>query len=446
MGGQQFCTGATLIDTRGLDRVLAFDEARGLITVEGGIQWPALLAYLARSQSGRPQPWGIYQKQTGADRLTIAGALACNAHGRGLTLPPIVDQVESFVLMNATGDAVPCSRTEHPELFSLAIGGYGLFGIITQVTLRLQRALTLRRVVDIAETPGLMALLEGRVRDGFLYGDFQFAIDDRDGTFLKRGVCSCYEPVPPTTPLTANPVGFSAEEWAALIVDAHANKRRAFECFAARYLATSGQIYGSDQQLSAAYADDYHAVVDRALGCSTKGSEMITELYVPRDHFEAFMTGARAVLRRRRANVIYGTVRLIERDTETVLVWAREPWACIVLNLHVDHTADAVQRAAGTFRALIDTALFHGGTYYLTYHRWARPDQIERGHPSMRAFLEAKRRYDPDERFQSDWYRWHRAVFDSPRKSAAAVIRHEEHEGSRACSNLQAAPRAAARE
>jgi FAD/FMN-containing dehydrogenase len=412
MGGQQFCAGAMLIDMRGLNRVCAFDETRGQVTVEGGIQWPALLAFLATAQRGRPQPWGIYQKQTGADRLTIAGALSCNAHGRGLTLPPIVDQVESFVLMNGAGDELTCSRTRHPGLFALAIGGYGLFGIITRVTLRLQRALKLRRVVEMADTPGLIALLEDRVRSGFLYGDFQFAIDDRDETFLRRGVCSCYEPVASDTPLTESPVGFSAAEWAALIVDAHGNKRRAFERFADRYVATSGQIYGSDEQLSAAYTDDYHAVVDRALGGSIKGSEMITELYVPRDRFEPFMAGARAVLRQRRANVVYGTVRLIERDTETVLAWAREPWACIVLNLHIDHTSDGVRDAGDTFRALIDAAIRHGGTYYLTYHRWARPDQIERGHPAMRAFLEAKHRYDPDERFQSDWYRWHRQLFD----------------------------------
>ena len=33
---------------------------------------------------------GIVQKQTGADRLTIGGALAANIHGRGLRLQPFV--------------------------------------------------------------------------------------------------------------------------------------------------------------------------------------------------------------------------------------------------------------------------------------------------------------------------------------------------------------------
>ena len=98
MGGQQFGEGHLLMDMRDMNRVLAFDAENGSITVEGGIQWPQLLDHLNRTQEGRERQWGIYQKQTGADRLSLAGALSCNAHGRGLTLGPIVQQVESFDL------------------------------------------------------------------------------------------------------------------------------------------------------------------------------------------------------------------------------------------------------------------------------------------------------------------------------------------------------------
>ena len=150
MGGQQFGEGTLLVDTRALARVVSFDPARGHVTVEGGIQWPALLSALARLQRGQRHQWGIVQKQTGADRLTLAGALSCNAHGRGLAIGPIVQQVESFDLMDHTGTVRTCSRTQQPDLFRLAIGGYGLFGVITQVTLRLQPRVKVRRVVAIA--------------------------------------------------------------------------------------------------------------------------------------------------------------------------------------------------------------------------------------------------------------------------------------------------------
>ena len=158
MGGQQFGEGTILIDTRSLDRVLAFDAEAGLVTVEGGIQWPALFEQLERLQAGRAGRWGIHQKQTGADRLTLGGALACNAHGRGLTLGPIVQQVEAFDLVDCRGEVVTCSRTQNAELFGLAIGGYGLFGVISRITLRLRPRVKVRRVVAIGETPTIMVL------------------------------------------------------------------------------------------------------------------------------------------------------------------------------------------------------------------------------------------------------------------------------------------------
>ena len=102
--------------------------------------------------------------------------------------------------------------------------------------------------------------------------------------------------------------------------------------------------------------------------------------------------------------MIYGTVRMIERD-DGAIAWARERYACVIFNLHVEHTPQSIERAADAFRSLIDLGIAHGGTYYLTYHRWARRDQVECAYPQMRTFLALKREYDPEETFQSSWYR-----------------------------------------
>ena len=115
---------------------------------------------------------------------------------------------------------------------------------------------------------------------------------------------ACYEPVAAGTPLTDAPVQFSAEDWRRLTYLAHHDKDRAFDCYAERYLQTSGQVYWSDAQLAASYVDDYHVALDRALGACVAGTEMITELYVPRPALAAFMEDARTLLRDRRANVV----------------------------------------------------------------------------------------------------------------------------------------------
>src|SRR5258707_3394498 len=86
----------------------------------------------------------------------MAGTIAANAHGRGLKMKPFISDVESFVLVDATGTAHKCSRTENADLFRLVHGGYGLLGIVTSVQLRLTPRKKLERVVEIRTVDDLM--------------------------------------------------------------------------------------------------------------------------------------------------------------------------------------------------------------------------------------------------------------------------------------------------
>lgn len=65
----------------------------------------------------------------------------------------------------------------------------------------------------------------------------------------------------------------------------------------------------------------------------------------------------------------------------------------------------------GDFQRLIDLGLEFGGSYFLTYHRWARKDQVLQAYPQFPKFLRLKSKYDPKERFQSDWYRHYKSMF-----------------------------------
>jgi FAD/FMN-containing dehydrogenase len=81
------------------------------------------------------------------------------------------------------------------------------------------------------------------------------------------------------------------------------------------------------------------------------------------------------------------------------------------MNLHVDHDEDGRRKAADHFRRLIDRAIEFSGSYFPTYHRWATRRQVETCYPQMAEFLRLKRRYDPPEVFQSDWYRHYKQMF-----------------------------------
>jgi FAD/FMN-containing dehydrogenase len=406
MGGQQFGRDALHLDMTRFNRVLRFDKAKGHIEVESGIEWPELIEYLNREQAGQRNQWAIHEKQSGVDRVSLAGSLASNIHGRALALPPIIGDVESFVLVDAAGKLHTCSRKENVELFSLAIGGYGLFGIITHVTLRLVPRTKLERVVDIVAVKDLLPRVDERIRDGYLYGDCQYSTDLATDAETHGGVFSCYRPVDWDTPMPAEKKQLTADDWARLYVLARTNKKKAWEEYSNYYRTTSGQIYWSDiHQLAGAF-DSYRKAVD-----PRSGTEMITEVYVRRKDFVPLLAAARRDFLEQNVDVTYGTIRFIERDTESFLNWAREPSVCIICNLHVKHTEAGKRKAAADFRRIIDRAIEFGGRYYLTYHRWALRRQVEACYPQFVDFLQLKKKYDPQQRFQSEWYRHYRTMF-----------------------------------
>lgn len=410
MGGQQFATDSVSIDSRQLTRVLGFDRERGLIEAEAGIQWPKLIDFYLDAQRDGTHQWGIAQKQTGADTFTLGGSLSANVHGRGLAMKPLISNVESFMLINPDGKSVPCSRSENPELFRAVIGGYGLFGLIGRVTLRLTRRRKLRRVVEVIRSNDAHRRFTERIADGFLYGDFQFSIDEKSPDFLKVGVFSCYQPIPDDTPMSATK-RLDDSDWLGLLALAYTDRARGFQRYVDYYLSTNGQTYWSDTNQLSAYLPNYAQQLKEKIGGNDDSSLIITEIYVPREALADFLAQAAELLRTLGVPVIYGTVRLIEKDDESYLPWARESYACIIFNLLTVHTPKGMEATAQAFRALIDLAIARGGSYFLTYHRFATREQVTKCHPRFADFLALKKHYDPEERFQSDWYRHYRTVF-----------------------------------
>jgi FAD/FMN-containing dehydrogenase len=412
-GGQQLISKGFVLETKKLNRVLNFDTSKGLIEVEAGVQWPQLIQYLVDTQAGWTFQWGIRQKPTGTDRISIGGSLSSNIHGRGIHFSPMISDVEAFKLIDANGHLMTCSRQENPELFSLVIGGYGLFGIIDAVTLRLQQRKAIQRRVRLTTIESLASDFYLVQKQGADYGDFQFEIDPQAEGFLTHGIFAAYYPVSEQA-LDRNSQNkvLSEEDWASLVYLAHSDKKKAYEKYSQQYLASDGQVYWNDLSQLGPYKDGYHLRLDEKLK-NTSATEGITELYVPANKLPQFIAQVAEDFRRNSVNMIYGTVRTIQRDSESFLPWARRDYLCVIFNLHIPHTPEGINQAKQTFQRLIDYAIALDGSYYLTYHRYARKDQVLACYPQFPEFLEFKKKYDPQEAFRSNWYNHYKTMFAS---------------------------------
>src|SRR5947209_7564695 len=128
MGGQTIYPGGIVVNMLPF-KGMTLDEDKGLLHVQAGAKWADVIPYLDRH--GRSV--GVMQSD---NSFTVGGSLSVNCHGWQYGRPPIASTVEFFHLMKADGSVIACSRTQNRELFSLALGGYGLFGVILDADLR----------------------------------------------------------------------------------------------------------------------------------------------------------------------------------------------------------------------------------------------------------------------------------------------------------------------
>ena len=415
MGGQQFSAGSLHIDMTALDRVLDSDPVRGLLHIEAGVDWPKIIAATHNMELSPGRSWGIRQKQTGVDAVSLGGSISANAHGRALVMQPLGDDIEDLTLVNAFGESLVCSRNQNAELFSLVIGGYGLFGVIYSATLRLTSRKRVKRVVDIIDLDDAMNAVFRRADEGCLFGDFQFVIDAQDEGFLRRGVFACYKPSTADETDHGATADLAPDTWLELLKLAHDDKQKAFRLYAQHYLSTDGNHYWSDTMQLSTYIPSYADFLESSRVAdatpAVKETLVIGEHYVPRDQLLTFMQQAREVFRRFGTEVIYGTIRAIMRDTDSFLPWAKDDFACVIFNLRTLHTDSGFRQTADTFRALVDASNGLGGSFFLTYHRYASAAQIESSYPRFREWLSLKKRYDPNELFTSTWYAHYRDAF-----------------------------------
>lgn len=124
--------GGYLIDTAGLDYLLDFDPATGLLCCSAGVSLATILDIVV------PRGWFL-PVTPGTKFVTIAGALANDVHGKNHHCAGSIGcHVTRFELLRSDGTHILCSPHDNAEWFAATVGGLGLTGLILWVELQLK--------------------------------------------------------------------------------------------------------------------------------------------------------------------------------------------------------------------------------------------------------------------------------------------------------------------
>jgi decaprenylphospho-beta-D-ribofuranose 2-oxidase len=142
-----------LIDFRRMNRILDWDPRRGTIRIEPGVTLEQLWQYVVEDGWWPPVV-------TGTMKITMGGGLAMNVHGKNAwKMGPLGDHTLDFDLMLPDGEVIHCSREEHADIFHAAIGGFGMLGAFTAISLQMKRVYSGLLNVEAAATSNLSAMM-----------------------------------------------------------------------------------------------------------------------------------------------------------------------------------------------------------------------------------------------------------------------------------------------
>jgi FAD/FMN-containing dehydrogenase len=330
----------------------------------------------------------------------IASTYSVNAHGWPVAFSGGGTTVRWLKMMLASGELITCSRTENTELFALAMGGYGLFGIITEVEVEM---VPNSRLVPRFETMPAVdfgkAFVEAIRNDTSIqmaYGRMTIAIDG----FFSEALMITYRPTADQEALpAATGSGFISKISRDIFrqqlhSDRWKNLRWGIEA------RLNPIISGGETTRNSLINEPVVTLDDK----DPSRTDILHEYFIDADKWPEFISACQDVIPSSFQELLNVTLRFVDTDKDSVLAYATSPRIAAVLLFSQEKSVRGEADMARMTHELIERVLAIGGTYYLPYRPHATIDQFKLGYRRAFEFAAAKRKFDPNLTFQNGFW------------------------------------------
>ncbi|HEX2438481.1 MAG TPA: FAD-binding oxidoreductase [Methylomirabilota bacterium] len=366
----------------GVDRWIDLDRGSGTYRVAAGARWRQVIAALDAQQLSP------VVMQSNHD-FGVAATLSVNAHGWAVPFGPFGSTVRSFRLMLATGEVVTCSPNDNAELFGLVMGGYGLFGVVTDLDVAMVDNQLLKPTYELMPAaqlgPRLASVVVQQPTIRMAYG--RLAVDAR--RFLREALLITMRSTDGTPPPVTSGglmVSLSREVFRAQIGSDTGKRARWYAESVAGPKASSG-IASRNRMLNEPVAN--------LAGRDHSRTDILHEYFLPSEGLETFLAACRTIMPASRQDLLNVTLRYVQADRTSVLAYAPDTRVAAVMLFSQRMTQADEEDMAQMTQKLIDAALDAGGSFYLPYRLHARREQVARAYPRLTELVARKRHYDP---------------------------------------------------
>jgi len=400
LGGSGHSPGSIQVDLQNFKDIISFDKK--VVTVQAGCTWKDLLKFL------NPKGYSVRAMQSYSD-FTVGGSISVNCHGEDLRHNPVYFSIRNLQIMLPNGEIIRLSRRN--PLFAYVVGGYGLFGIILEVTLFVTPNVQMRKHVQTKSISDYLQYLPYQI-DSSWYRDINGSILHSArldlNTFDK---CIVVEYIP------CSPKENECDIFTKLdLIDESGHRDGTDLGLLANYPILK-TIRSSIEMLS--QSKDELTTRNQILYANTStlnslvyptSNFILQEYFIPFPHFSSFLQQFQNIImdENMSINLVNATIRYV-RSHSTILSYA--PQDSLALVLYIDlNKFEPLEKCVQWTQKLIDFALKYNGTYYLPYHLYAGPDQFKRSFPRWKEFIDMKRHIDPNETFVSHLWEFLKSI------------------------------------
>jgi decaprenylphospho-beta-D-ribofuranose 2-oxidase len=380
--GDKVALGTTLAD-----RIIAFNQETGQITVEAGL----VLAELNRLFY--PRLW-FTPVTPGTKYVTVGGMVASDVHGKNHHVSGTFGRhVDALLIRTGRGRVVRASRTENSDLFLATLGGMGLTGHILEVTFTMKRIPSPWMVGESYRVENLAELLQLQSEKALTWPYSAAWCDTvRQGSARGRGIlflgrwAEAHE-APPGIPKTPHGVPIPFEfpsgllnRWTISIFN-ELVYRSHFRRVKKGIITPDACFYPLDSFSNWNRAYGKRGVTQHQSVVSKEtGAEALLEMM--------------AVLERAKTASFLTVVKDCGPEGDGILSFPK-PGISLALDIPIDH------RSKDIIRELNQVVMAHQGRVYLTKDGLSSREDFAKMEPRVAQFLEVKRRWDPDNEFRS---------------------------------------------
>ncbi len=321
----------------------------------------------------------------------VASTYSVNAHGWPVPFSGMGSTVKSLRMMLADGSLITCSRNENADIFSAAMGGYGLLGVITEMEIQMVANTRLepeyQKLPASEFGPRFVQAVRGGSGIQMAYG----RLDVTKANFFEEALMIAYRPTLDQADLPPAPgsgwLSKAARQVfrAQLGSDSAKTRRWWFE-------SDLGPIIGGGATTRNTLLNEPVITLDDRDPLRT---DILHEYFVAPDQFAAFVSACRDVIPSSYQELLNITLRYVAPDNESWLSYAPGDRIACVMLFSQEKTHRAEEDMKRMTQELIDRVLAIGGNYYLPYRLHARQDQMQKAYPGLRPFVAKKRAMDP---------------------------------------------------